>query len=171
MIDAVTYGMIPSAKTEKRESAPPEKRFSRPRTRAALAVKELLIWSESTPGAGTQRAEAVEREDERGEEDALAQLRHAPGVGEPGEHGYSSLSSSGAASASGGGLSSAGSVAASASGAFAFALRFFFFFALVGSRSSVDGAAGGFDLLARGRRDAVRGDGRASSSARRRRGS
>ena len=32
MIDAVTYGMIPSAKSEKRESAPPEKRLSRPRT-------------------------------------------------------------------------------------------------------------------------------------------
>ena len=32
MIDAVTYGMIPSAKSEKRESAEPEKRFSRPRT-------------------------------------------------------------------------------------------------------------------------------------------
>ena len=32
MIDAVTYGMIPSAKIEKRESAEPEKRFSRPST-------------------------------------------------------------------------------------------------------------------------------------------
>ena len=27
MIEAVTYGMIPSAKTEKRESAEPQKRF------------------------------------------------------------------------------------------------------------------------------------------------
>ena len=32
MIEAVTYGMIPSAKSEKRESAEPLKRFSRPRT-------------------------------------------------------------------------------------------------------------------------------------------
>ena len=31
MIDAVTYGMIPSAKSAKRESAPPEKTLSRPR--------------------------------------------------------------------------------------------------------------------------------------------
>jgi hypothetical protein len=30
-IDAVTYGMIPSAKSENCESAPPEKRLSRPR--------------------------------------------------------------------------------------------------------------------------------------------
>ena len=32
MIEAVTYGMIPSAKIEKRESAPPLNRLSRPRT-------------------------------------------------------------------------------------------------------------------------------------------
>ena len=32
MIEAVMYGMIPSAKIEKRESALPEKRFSRPST-------------------------------------------------------------------------------------------------------------------------------------------
>ena len=31
MIDAVTYGMIPSAKSENRESAPPENRLSSPR--------------------------------------------------------------------------------------------------------------------------------------------
>ena len=29
MIEAVTYGMIPSAKIEKRDSAEPENRFSR----------------------------------------------------------------------------------------------------------------------------------------------
>ena len=32
MIDAVMYGMIPSAKIEKRESAFPENRLSRPST-------------------------------------------------------------------------------------------------------------------------------------------
>jgi hypothetical protein len=31
MIEAVTYGMIPSAKSANWESAPPEKMFSRPR--------------------------------------------------------------------------------------------------------------------------------------------
>ena len=31
MIEAVTYGMIPSAKIEKCDRAEPEKRFSRPR--------------------------------------------------------------------------------------------------------------------------------------------
>ena len=53
MIDAVTYGMIPSAKTEKRASAPPEKRFRRPRTVPPWPESEPLTWSASTPGAGT----------------------------------------------------------------------------------------------------------------------
>jgi hypothetical protein len=34
MIDAVTYGMIPSAKIEKRDSAEPLKRLSRPEHRS-----------------------------------------------------------------------------------------------------------------------------------------
>ena len=39
MIDAVTYGMIPSANTENRDSAEPENRFSRPRTVLPLLEK------------------------------------------------------------------------------------------------------------------------------------
>ena len=39
MIDAVTYGMIPSANSEKRESAPPENRLSRPRIEPPLPLK------------------------------------------------------------------------------------------------------------------------------------
>ena len=54
MIDAVTYGMIPSAKSENCERAPPEKRFSRPSTVPPCVEKYCLICSESTPGAGTQ---------------------------------------------------------------------------------------------------------------------
>ena len=49
MIDAVTYGMIPSAKIEKRASAPPLKRLSRPRT---PLPKRPAIADELTPGAG-----------------------------------------------------------------------------------------------------------------------
>ena len=40
MIDAVTYGMIPSAKIEKRESALPEKRFSSPSSEPPLPLKK-----------------------------------------------------------------------------------------------------------------------------------
>ena len=39
MIDAVTYGMIPSAKSEKRDSAEPLKRFSRPSTEPPWPLK------------------------------------------------------------------------------------------------------------------------------------
>jgi hypothetical protein len=54
MIDAVTYGMIPSAKSEKRDSAEPEKRLSRPSTpEPAEPLKNCLSCVWSTPGAGT----------------------------------------------------------------------------------------------------------------------
>ena len=53
MIDAVTYGMIPSAKIANCESAPPENRFSRPSTVPLVRLKYCLIASELTPGAGT----------------------------------------------------------------------------------------------------------------------
>jgi hypothetical protein len=54
MIDAVTYGMIPSANSEKRESADPENVFSSakiPEPRPPL-LKKFWIDAESTPGAG-----------------------------------------------------------------------------------------------------------------------
>ena len=52
MIDAVTYGMIPSAKIENRERAEPEKRFSRPSSEPPRPLKKFWICAESTPGAG-----------------------------------------------------------------------------------------------------------------------
>ena len=54
MIDAVTYGMIPSAKSENRDSAEPENVFSRakiPEPRPPV-LKKFWIDCESTPGAG-----------------------------------------------------------------------------------------------------------------------
>jgi hypothetical protein len=54
MIDAVMYGMIPSAKIEKRDSAEPENVFSSPKTPwpRPPVLKKLLIDAESMPGAG-----------------------------------------------------------------------------------------------------------------------
>ena len=52
MIDAVTYGMIPSAKIENRDSAEPEKRFSSWST-PPWEPKKLLSAAWLTPGAGT----------------------------------------------------------------------------------------------------------------------
>jgi hypothetical protein len=54
MIDAVMYGMIPSAKTANWESAPPEKMFRRLRIVPSCELKYSSIWAESTPGTGIQ---------------------------------------------------------------------------------------------------------------------
>jgi hypothetical protein len=54
MIDAVTYGMIPSAKIEKRDSADRENVLSRPKTPCPRPpeLKNVEIEFESIPGAG-----------------------------------------------------------------------------------------------------------------------
>jgi hypothetical protein len=54
MIDAVMYGMIPSAKIEKRDSAEPENVLSRPKTPCPRppVLKNVWIDWESIPGAG-----------------------------------------------------------------------------------------------------------------------
>ena len=49
-IEAVTYGMIPSAKIEKRASEAPQNRLSSPST---PAPRRLRIAEALTPGAGT----------------------------------------------------------------------------------------------------------------------
>ena len=54
MIDAVTYGMIPSANSEKCDSAEPEKRLSRPKAPAPLPLLKMFSIADwLTPGAGT----------------------------------------------------------------------------------------------------------------------
>ena len=61
MIDAVTYGMIPSAKIEKRESAPSREQVEQAEDRAALAVEVVLDRRRVDARRGHPRAEAVER--------------------------------------------------------------------------------------------------------------
>jgi hypothetical protein len=53
MIDAEMYGMIPSAKTVKRDSAPPENRLNRPSTPPDCDLNSWASWSGSMPGTGT----------------------------------------------------------------------------------------------------------------------
>ena len=62
MIDAEMYGMIPSANTESRRSAPPEKMSRKPKSEPADALKNSLIAAGSTPGRRDVRAEPVDRE-------------------------------------------------------------------------------------------------------------
>ena len=54
MIDAVTYGMIPSAKSENRDSAEPENVFSKAKMPWPRPPLEKKFWIAcwSIPGAG-----------------------------------------------------------------------------------------------------------------------
>ncbi len=52
MIDAEMYGMIPSAKIEKRDSAPPEKTFSRPRMPPCWPRNSSSSTDALMPGTG-----------------------------------------------------------------------------------------------------------------------
>ena len=54
MIDAVMYGMMPSAKIAKRVSAPPEKRLRNETTPPASRPRSISCWTAawSMPGFG-----------------------------------------------------------------------------------------------------------------------
>ena len=164
MIDAVTYGMIPSAKSEKRESAEPEKRFSRPRgcrrrRRALRAPAGRRPAPAPTSRGGTTARIAG------GEEHAPAQLGDAPRVGEPGEHlapprppGCLGRVASSSAAASSACASSAASSAAGSLVAAGAALRWRSFLTFGSRRSStVPPAASIFSRADRG--DRVDADG------------
>ena len=53
MIDAVMYGMMPSANTATRARAPPENRSRKPATPALPDSKNFFSAARSTPGTGT----------------------------------------------------------------------------------------------------------------------
>ena len=52
MIDAVMYGVMPSAKTDSRRSAPPENTSRKPSRPPALALKNSSRAEASRPGVG-----------------------------------------------------------------------------------------------------------------------
>jgi hypothetical protein len=51
-MDAVTYGTIPSAKIDKRESDDPDSRLSKPKIVLPFELTKLPTAFESTPGTG-----------------------------------------------------------------------------------------------------------------------
>jgi hypothetical protein len=52
MIDAEMYGMMPSASTEKRDSAPPLNMLNRFRMPPPWLLNSSAIWFGSIPGTG-----------------------------------------------------------------------------------------------------------------------
>ena len=94
MIDAVMYGMIPSAKSANWVSAPPENSWRKPTHAAAglgLAL-ELLDGVEVDAGRGDERADPVEGDDQQGEEDLPPQIGDPEHVPDAGQHGLGSWS-------------------------------------------------------------------------------
>jgi len=55
MIEAVMYGMMPSANTATRRRAPPEKRSRNPITPAPPCAKKSSSAFRSIPGTGTKQ--------------------------------------------------------------------------------------------------------------------
>ena len=85
MIDAVTYGMIPSAKIEKRESAPAREQGEQAEDAAGVTTEVVLNRGRVDAGSRHPRAQAVRREHGSGEEHPAPELRNPPRVGEPGK--------------------------------------------------------------------------------------
>ena len=87
MIDALMYGMMPSAKMENCSSAPPENRLTIPNMVFFAAWKKSASALPSIPGVGNRDAHAIHGQHRKGEEQAATQLRDAPGVLETFNHG------------------------------------------------------------------------------------
>ena len=82
MIDAEMYGMMPRAKTERRRSAPPEKRSRKPKTPPLHRLEELGERDRVDARRRDVRSEAIDGEQREREEHALAQILDRPDVAE-----------------------------------------------------------------------------------------
>ncbi len=82
MIDAVMYGVMPSAKTESRRSAPPEKMSRKPEQAALLRLEELLERRGVEARRRDVRSDPVDREQPEREEDPLPEVRDREDVAE-----------------------------------------------------------------------------------------
>ena len=87
MIDAVMYGMIPSAKTAKELSAPPENRLRNPMAPWVCGLLlQLRHLAEVDARHGDVGAEAVEGDHPEREQHLVPQVRDLQDVLQVGEH-------------------------------------------------------------------------------------
>jgi hypothetical protein len=87
MMDAVMYGMIPSAKTAKELSAPPEKRLRKPMAPCVCACScSCATWPRSMPGTGMLAPRPVEGDHPQREQHLVPQVRDLQDVLQVGEH-------------------------------------------------------------------------------------
>ncbi len=87
MIDAVTYGMIPSAKSEKREKRGAAEQVQEAEDGAAVPGEVRLDRGRVDARGGHPGAEPVGRENSSGKQHPAPKLRDSPCVREPGEQG------------------------------------------------------------------------------------
>ena len=80
MIDALMYGMMPSAKIEKRSSAPPENRLTSPNMVLRRLLEELRQRFAVDPWSRDRDADAIHRQHGKGEQQPAPELRNPPGV-------------------------------------------------------------------------------------------
>ena len=94
MIDAVMYGMIPSAKIANWVSAPPEKSCRKPTTPPPLSAWRFSSCDgvEVDARRGDERPDPVEGDDQQGEEDLPPQVGDPEHVPDAGQHGLGSWS-------------------------------------------------------------------------------
>ena len=82
MIDAEMYGMTPSAKIDKRDSAPPENMLNMPRMRAGLLLEEAAPARRVDARHRDERADAIDDQRAEQEQQALADLGETRRVAE-----------------------------------------------------------------------------------------
>ena len=82
MIDAVMYGMMPSAKTVSRRMLPPANRSKKPKIDPGLRAEELLPALEVDARRGDVAAQTIHRQQPQREQEPLAEVGDAKHVRE-----------------------------------------------------------------------------------------
>ena len=95
MIDAVMYGMMPSAKTDRRRILPPANRSKKPKIEPVWRVRKSCQRMTSMPGVGTKAAEPVNGQHGEREQHPLPEIRNAEDIADRFKelsHGFLALS-------------------------------------------------------------------------------
>ena len=82
MIDAVMYGMMPSAKIVSRRNVPPREQIDEAEKRAGVLPDELFELEGIDTGRRNMRAQPVDRQQPKREQNPVPEIRNAEDIGE-----------------------------------------------------------------------------------------